>query len=105
MALALTSPLTLIVRGHLLSIVLECLFIFGDDRGPDSPCGSDYAVPFTLVVGGHLLPIFLDCLFLFGHDHGTLIMRGHIFPTFQACLLLQCEASSPVTPFCFAFSL
>ena len=76
MAIALTGPFTLIVKGHLLPICLDCLFRFGDEYGPDSPCGSDYAVPFTLIVEGHLLPIFLACLFPFGHDHGTLVMRG-----------------------------
>ena len=96
MALALTSPFTLIVRGHLLPIFLACLFLFGDDHGPDSPCGSDYAVSCSLIVRGHLLPIFLDCLFLFGHDHGTLVVRGHIFQTFQARLLLLSDANSPV---------
>ena len=48
MALALTGPFTLIVRGHLLSIFLDCLFLFGYDHGsysPASPFDSDYEGP------------------------------------------------------------
>ena len=34
MAIALTSRFTLIVRGRLLPIFLDCLFLCGDDHGP-----------------------------------------------------------------------